>query len=314
MGRVREQPATAGGEPGAAFRSALVAEFEDYLASVNGRGANTVRAYGADASALLGHAGVADRDDLRGLDLAALRAWLAQGARAGAARSSQARRASSARAFTAWAVARGFVADPDPGARLASPKARRTLPGVPRRSAVLGMLDAAQEGADDPEGLRDVAILELLYGSGLRVSELCGLDLEGLGEVSIKVLGKGSKERTVPLGQVAAEALDRWLRDGRPVWCTEQSGAAVFLGVRGRRIDQRVVRRVVNRVSVAAGGTRMSPHALRHAMATHVLEGGADLRSVQEMLGHASLGTTQIYTHVTVDRLRKVYAGAHPRA
>lgn len=301
-------------DPGAAFRAAVLDEFGDYLASVKGRSPHTVRAYVADAGAMLAHGGVHDRQSLAGLDLPALRGWLAVGARSGAARSSQARRASSARAFTAWAVSRGLVAEPDPGARLASPKGQRTLPSVPRQRAVNDMLDAVQEAADDPEALRDAAMLELLYGSGLRVSELCGLDLPDLSEATIRVLGKGAKERTVPLGQLAADAVRRWLDGGRPAWATVESGAAVFLGAHGRRVDPRVVRRVVNRASVAAGGARISPHALRHAMATHVLEGGADLRSVQEMLGHASLGTTQIYTHVTAERVRKVYAIAHPRA
>lgn len=273
-----------------------------------------MRAYGSDVTALLEHAGIRDRAALAQLDLDALRSWLACGARAGAARTTQARKASSARAFTSWAVARHLVSAPDPGTRLASPKAQRHLPSVPRRNAVHGMLDALQAAADDPESLRDAAMLELLYGSGLRVSELCGLDCTDVADTSVRVLGKGAKERTVPLGQVAADAVRRWRNEGRPEWTNAASGDALFLGVRGRRVDPRVVRRAVNRASVAAGGAPVSPHALRHAMATHVLEGGADLRSVQEMLGHASLGTTQIYTHVTADRLRKVYASAHPRA
>ncbi|MBN9609386.1 MAG: hypothetical protein BGO26_06940 [Actinobacteria bacterium 69-20] len=165
--------------------------------------------------------------------------------------------------------------------------------------------------------LRDRAMLELLYAAALRVSELAGLDIDSLDPARrvVRVWGKGGKERIVPYGLPAARALDAWLTDGRRSLYRETAGAALFIGVRGRRIDPRTVREVVHRsTSRVIGGDGVAPHALRHSAATHLLEGGADLRSVQEMLGHASLATTQIYTHVSADRLRAVYVQAHPRA
>ena len=292
----------------------LVTAFGRHPRLVRGRSGHTVRAYCADVRSLLRFAGVADGDDLARIDLEVLRVWLADQTGSGAARSTVSRRASAARTFTAWAHQRGWIPGPDPGLRLASPKAHRTLPGVPRMAAVADMLDGAASVADDAEAVRDSAVLVVLYAGGLRVSEVCGLDLRDVaGDGLLRVVGKGDRQRTVPIGRPAQVALDRWLAEGRPEMATTASGQAVFVGVRGGRIDPRVVRRVVNRDSVAAGGRRYSPHALRHAMATHVLEGGADLRTVQELLGHASLGTTQIYTHVTAERLRKVYASAHPR-
>ncbi len=189
------------------------------------------------------------------------------------------------------------------------------MPQVPQQSNVATMLDDLAATADDPLARRDTAICEVLYGGGLRVAELCGLNLADLRpDGLIAVIGKGDKQRLVPLGEPAQIAVQEWLRNGRGEFATDRSGEALFLGQRGGRIDPRTVRRIVNDTSVAAAGRRVSPHALRHAMATHVLEGGADLRTVQEILGHASLGTTQIYTHVTAERLRKVYQSAHPRA
>ncbi|MCL2782021.1 MAG: tyrosine-type recombinase/integrase, partial [Actinomycetia bacterium] len=171
--------------------------------------------------------------------------------------------------------------------------------------------------AVDPLGLRDQLIVELLYASGMRVGELVGLDIDDIDAERrvARVLGKGRKERSVPYGVPAARALDAWLRLGRPAFATERSGPALLLGARGGRIDQRVVRQVVHdRVRAVPGAPDMGPHGLRHTAATHLLEGGADLRVVQELLGHASLATTQLYTHVSVERLRRVYAQAHPRA
>jgi len=172
-------------------------------------------------------------------------------------------------------------------------------------------------GAEEPVGLRDAVALELLYGSGIRVSELVGLDVDDVdrGRRLLRVLGKGRKERSVPYGVPAEQALDAWLSRGRPALATSDSGPALLLGARGRRLDAREVRRTVHAAVAGTPGTPdIGPHGLRHSAATHVLEGGADLRSVQELLGHASLATTQIYTHVTVERLRAVHAQAHPRA
>lgn len=294
---------------------AIVAAFTDHLLHVRGYSANTVRAYRTDINALLEFAGISGPGELQALELNLIRAWLASAARTGAARSSQARRASAVRAFTAWADEQGLLPDGDPGVRLTLPKSQRKLPSVPSQKQVVGTLDAVAAAADDPEGLRDAALMELLYAAGLRVSELCGLDMTDLAPSldTVTVVGKGSRQRRVPIGAPAARALRVWLDSGRPVWVTADSGPAVFLGKQGRRLDPRVARRVVNRITAAAGG-RVSPHALRHAMATHTLEGGADLRTVQELLGHASLATTQIYTHVSAERLRQVFQQAHPRA
>jgi integrase/recombinase XerC len=183
---------------------------------------------------------------------------------------------------------------------------------------VRALLDAAAARADDaPVGCRDVAILELLYATGIRVGELCGLDVDDLDRERrvVRVFGKGRKERTVPFGRPAERALDRWLGSGRPALAAPGSGAALFLGARGRRIDQRAVRTMVHaRLTDVPGAPDLGPHGLRHTAATHLLEGGADLRTVQELLGHASLATTQIYTHVSTDRLRQAYRQAHPRA
>ena len=181
------------------------------------------------------------------------------------------------------------------------------------------LIRAAAELADDgsPVGLRDVAMLELLYATGIRVGELVGLDIDDVDRERnvVRVFGKGRKERTVPFGRPAAQALDFWLRLGRPQLRVEGAGAALFLGARGRRIDQRAVRTLVHRrIADVPGAPDIGPHGLRHTAATHLLEGGADLRSVQELLGHASLATTQLYTHVTTDRLRRAYQQAHPRA
>jgi integrase/recombinase XerC len=166
-------------------------------------------------------------------------------------------------------------------------------------------------------GLRDAAILELFYATGIRVSELCGLDASGVdhGRRTIRVLGKGDKERTVPVGIPALRAVTRWQRDGRPLLASAASGTALFLGVRGGRLDPRTARRIVHTRLRAAGASReVGPHGIRHTAATHLLEGGADLRSVQEILGHSSPATTQIYTHVSIERLKSSYRQAHPRA
>jgi integrase/recombinase XerC len=255
---------------------------------------------------------------LSGLDLAVLRAWLAGLLAEGVSRSTLARRAAAARTFTAWASRQELLAV-DPGPRLAAPKHRRVLPSVLRPDQAAAALGAAESGAaeGDPVALRDQAVLELLYASGVRVSELCGLDVDDVdySHRVIRVLGKGQRERTVPFGVPAERALWRWQFQGRPRLVAPRSTHAFFLGARGGRLDPRTARRVVHdAVSAVPGAADMGPHGLRHSAATHLLEGGADLRSVQELLGHATLATTQLYTHVTVERLRAIHDRTHPRS
>ena len=247
-----------------------------------------------------------------------LRSWLASQQTLGKARTTMARRATAARVFTGWLLRTGRT-ETDAGALLGSPKARRTLPPALRADEARALLEAAATRADDgsPVGLRDVAVLELLYATGIRVGELCGLDVDDLDHERrvVRVLGKGRKERSVPYGVPAERSLGAWLRHGRPALAVQGSGPALFLGTRGGRLDQRAVRTMVHaRLTDVPGAPDLGPHGLRHTAATHLLEGGADLRSVQELLGHASLATTQIYTHVTTDRLRQAFRQAHPRA
>lgn len=298
---------------------ALLEEFDEYLALERGRSEHTRRAYLGDLRSLLDF--VAERNPsagLRGLTLPVLRSWLAGQAGAGAARSTLARRTSSVKTFTAWALRRGLI-DDDPAARLQVPKARRTLPAVLRQDQAIDAMDAAKVGAQegDPLALRDRLIVEMLYATGIRVSELCGLDVDDVDTSRrvLRVLGKGNKQRTVPYGQPAQAALTAWLTDGRPKLVSAASDAALLLGARGGRLDPRQARTVVHQTMAAVtGAPDIGPHGLRHSAATHLLEGGADLRVVQELLGHSTLATTQLYTHVTVARLRAVHDQAHPRA
>jgi integrase/recombinase XerC len=327
-----------------------VGDFAVHLRLERGLSEHTVRGYTGDVTAALRHlvsrgprrGGAADRDvTLADLDLAALRSWLAaggvegpagssrtegsrtEGSRGGAGRrpaqrTTVARRAAAARAFTAWAARTGR-ATTDPGARLASPRAHHRLPAVLRADQAAAALDNAALGAAqlDPVALRDHLLLELLYATGIRVSELCGLDVDDVddGRRTLRVLGKGAKERTVVYGAPAAAALDAWRADGRPHLAVAGSGPALLLGARGGRLDPRIARAVVHDAARSVpGAPDIAPHGLRHSAATHLLEGGADLRSVQELLGHASPATTQLYTHVSADRLRAVHDSAHPRA
>ncbi len=336
-----------------------LAAFGRHLTAERGLSPHTVRAYLGDISALLSYAAEDGCSELADLDIAALRGWLGAQHRAGQARATIARRAASARAFTAFGYRSGWLAS-DPGAQLASPKVHRQLPQVLGQQQMRAVLAADGPAADGPAadelavgGLaaspvapvgaagqlaaaieqRDVAIMELLYATGIRVSELSGLDIGDLDTArrTVRVLGKGSKERVVPVGIPALRSVQEWLDRGRLAVLAAQAagpgrtsaagrsarqGQALFLGVRGGRIDPRTVRRVVHaRIAAAAGPVPdTGPHGLRHTAATHLLEGGADLRSVQEILGHASLATTQIYTHVSIDRLISVYHQAHPRA
>ncbi|WP_370333111.1 tyrosine recombinase XerC [Mycolicibacterium hippocampi] len=298
---------------------AIIEEFDQYLALERGRSEHTRRAYLGDLRSLFDFlAQRAPEAELRTLSLPVLRSWLAAQAAGGTARSTLARRTSAVKTFTAWAVRRGLMTD-DPATRLQVPKARRTLPSVLRQDQASDALDAAKSGAEqgDPLALRDRLIVEMLYATGIRVSELCGLDVDDVDTSRrlLRVLGKGNKQRTVPYGEPAHAALTQWLTDGRPALVTAGSGAALLLGARGGRLDPRQARTVVHQTMTAvAGAPDIGPHGLRHSAATHLLEGGADLRVVQELLGHSSLATTQLYTHVTVARLRAVHDQAHPRA
>jgi integrase/recombinase XerC len=293
--------------------AAVLEEFLHHLALERGRSPHTVRAYRSDLAGLL--AGVREVGDL---DLSLLRRWLAAGHAAGIGRATLARRAAAARSFTAWAHRTGRLPD-DPGARLASPRPRRDLPAVPSVKEAAALLDAAGSGAaeGEPVALRDLLVLELLYATGVRVAELCGLDLDDVDAArrALRVIGKGDRERTVVYGVPAAEALRRWLAYGRPALARRGSPPALLLGERGGRLDPRVARVIVHGALAAVpGAPDVGPHGLRHAAATHMLEGGADLRYVQELLGHAKLATTQLYTQVTVERLKMVHEQAHPRA
>ena len=272
-----------------------------------------------DLTSLVEHLEKLGLSDISTLELAHLRSWLANQGVKGGARTTLSRRAVSVRLFTKWALKNNYIAK-DVGATLATPKGHRTLPDVlDVQKAGLAMDSMATRAAEEgsPISLRDVAMLELLYATGARVGELCGLNIGDIdyNRNTIRVLGKGNKERVIPMGKPAIKAVQVWLKSGREELVSAQSELAVFLGARGKRIDQRTVRTVVyEALSAIEGIERMGPHALRHSAATHLLEGGADLRTVQEILGHASLATTQIYTHVSTQRLQKVFKQAHPRA
>jgi integrase/recombinase XerC len=340
------------GDPTAPAWDGAVDGFVRYLVAELGGSPETVRAYRTDLASLREHAARMGRADLAELDLTVLRSWLARLRSTGAASATLARRASVARVFSAWAVRRGWL-DSDVASRLAGVRAVRQVPRVLTAAQARDLLDGAgrsdraapaggvlppapgagplpdaggaagrMAGTDADEldravRMRDDTVLELLYGTGVRVSELCGLDR---GDVDherrlLRVSGKGGRGRSVPYGVPASRALGAWLADGRGAMVGPASGEALLLGIRGGRLDPRTVRRILaGRLAAAGAPTGVTPHGLRHSAATHMLEGGADLRSVQELLGHASMATTQIYTHVTPERLRAAFNQAHPRA
>ena len=314
----------------------IVADYEDHLRDERMLSQHTTRAYVGDVVSLLAflhgvtedgtdgpsaheeHPDGEHSDGVNGLHVGVLRAWLARQHEAGCSRATVARRVASARTFTAWAYRRGLLPS-DPGIRLASPRPHRRLPGVLRMDEATELMRVSEAGTatGHPVALRDHALIELLYATGVRISELCGLDIDDVDfdRRVVRVLGKGRKQRMVPFGLPSERALRLWLRQGRPEVATADSGAALFLGARGKRVDPRTVRRVVHdAVAAVPGAADIGPHGLRHSAATHMLDGGADLRSVQELLGHATLATTQLYTHVTVERLKAIHDQTHPRA
>lgn len=288
-----------------------VATLHAHLSGERGLSEHTVAAYDRDVRQLAGFCAGFAIDEPAEVTPLVLRRFLAELGRQGYARASLARKAASVRALFALLALRGMV-DADPAAGLATSRAGRSLPRVLRTDEVERVLAVPDTS---PRGLRDRALLEFLYASGARVSELVGLDDDALdlSARSARLFGKGSRERMVPLGEPVRAALARWLTDGRPA-LTAAPTTVVFCDAAGRRLDPRSVRRVVERCAAAAGLPKVTPHTLRHSYATHLLEGGADLRSVQELLGHAALATTQIYTHVSREQLRSAYEHAHPRA
>jgi integrase/recombinase XerC len=306
--------------------SSSIDGFSEHLASERRLSPQTVRAYASDLRQLADFAHGRDVDLVDGVTLDLLRDWLWAASEAGSSKATLARRTATAKAWSAWLLRTGKV-DADVAARLRSPKTGRTLPRVVGRGPfdllLAGLEDRAASG--EPNALRDLAVVELLYASALRVSELCGLDRDDLDldRLTVRVTGKGDKERVVPFGVPAQSAIVDYLTSARPQLAARavandrrpSPGAALFLGARGGRLGPRSVYTLVARLLDAVpGGGPAGPHALRHTAATHLLDGGADLRAVQELLGHASLATTQIYTHVSVERIKESYRNAHPRA
>ena len=295
----------------------LVAKYEEHLALVRNLADNSIRGYVSDLESFLAHIAKLGITEFSELQITHIRSWLANLQSTGISRATLARRIVSIRAFTYWAASQGWIPS-DIGSDLAIPKAHKTLPEVLNHSQTQIVLDAiVTKAGEDPKpiNIRDLAIIEVLYASGIRVSEICGLNIRDIDweRNTLLVLGKGDKERVVPIGSPALAAVKNWISAGSPEFANTNSGDAVFLGARGKRIDQRTVRELVYD-AMEAIGSHMSPHGLRHTAATHLLEGGADLRTVQEILGHSSLATTQIYTHVSPERLKTAYKQAHPRA
>lgn len=305
------------GDPADTFAQ-VMSDYERHLVAERDLSQHSVRAYLGDITGLLAHAAKMGATGLDDIDLRMLRSWLAAQQTLGKSRTTMSRRAAAARVFLGWAHGTGRCAT-DAGAMLASPKAPRSLPAALSRAEVRELLDVAVQRADGrgPQGLRDIAAIELLYATGIRVGELVGLDVDDMdtGRRVVRVIGKGRKERSVPYGLPASRAVIAWLEEGRPQLSNPRSGSALFLGARGGRIDQRAVRTLVHSLLLEMpDAPDLGPHGLRHSAATHLLEGGASLRDVQEILGHSSLATTQIYTHVSTDRLRAAFRQAHPRA
>jgi integrase/recombinase XerC len=295
----------------------LLDGYREHLVIERNLSDNSIRAYLADLDSLLIHINALGITEFKELTLDQLRSWLANQQSKGAARSTIIRRVASIKAFTYWAAQNGWL-DSDIGLQLRAPKPQRSLPKTIKAKEIevaLSSLESVFADTGDDLRLRDLAMVELLYSSGIRVSELTGLDLADIDfeRNTIRVTGKGNRERVTPFGIPAQRAIENWIekrKDLAPL--TEK---ALFIGRRGKRIDPRAVREVVYKATEAIDPSRrLGPHALRHSAATHLIEGGADLRAVQELLGHSSLATTQIYTHVSEERLKEVYEQAHPRA
>jgi integrase/recombinase XerC len=294
-----------------------VDEYSTYLSSAKGFSPNTVKGYVSDVSDLIGGENLASQLSAVQLSLEALRDWLWKISEQGLSKATIARKSAAARSFTAWLHKTGHLEE-DPGLRLRSPKSGRSLPKVVSKDSLDQMFESlvARASDENPNGYRDLAVVELLYATGARVSELVNLDLADVdySRNIVRLMGKGAKERMVPFGLPARDALNSWIRLGRAKCATEDSGQALFLNSHGKRIGVRQVYALVAGLLENTSTGVAGPHALRHSAATHLLDGGADLRAVQELLGHASLGTTQIYTHVSIDRLKAGYQNAHPRA
>ncbi len=293
----------------------MEAQLIQFLASLKARGMsdNTQKAYESDLNDLLQFLS----DTKQTITLDSLRDWMWRMSEAGATKSTLARKTSSAKAFTEYLFERGELTE-DPGLRLRAPKLERTLPKVASEKSLSEVFSRLSQLAseNDPSALRDLCAFELLYATGMRVSELASLDVSDIdfSRRLLRVTGKGNKQRMLPYGEAAARALDSYIRDGRTKFELDSSPAALLLTSRGKRVGVRqlysLVAKQLSQTATGAAG----PHTLRHSAATHLLDHGADLRAVQEILGHASLATTQIYTHVSVERLRDAFEQAHPRA
>lgn len=295
----------------------LVAEFVSYLNAAKGYSLNTQRAYQSDLSEFLEHLATLGRNQTQEIQLDDFRDWLFQISEAGAAKSTLVRKAAAARSFSSWAFRQGHLTQ-DLGLRLKSAKTSRTLPKVVSRESLAEIFEQLEVGAKSGESSKIMQWLaiELLYASGMRVSELVGLNLDSVDQTRqlLLVTGKGNKQRMVPYGAPASRALDAWLSQGRPKVATEKSGSALLVSEKGGRVGVRQIYGLVAALLAKTPTGAAGPHTLRHTAATHLLDGGADLRAVQELLGHANLGTTQIYTHVSIERLKQGYEQAHPRA
>lgn len=297
--------------------SYLLEQFASELLVGKGFSPNTVKAYASDVADLQAFMESKNQTQIDDLDLELVRDWLWRASEKGLTKTTLARKSAAVRAFTAWLHKNGKL-ESDPGLKLRSPKASRTLPKVLSREAMSGIFERLEPLAtvDNPSGIQDLLMVELLYGSGIRVSELVGLNLEDIdyGRKILRVTGKGNKQRMVPYSDPASDALAAWIRSGRMQFENEVSENALLITSRGKRVGVRQVYALVASLLSETAVGQAGPHALRHSAATHLLDGGADLRAVQELLGHSSLATTQIYTHVSVDRLKQGYLKAHPRA